>query len=160
MPTVAPTEPESAVPTLIEVWAPWCSACKAIEDDVLAAADRFGGSVQFERVNAASHPDMVEKLKVMGTPTLIGFSGGAEVYRSTGRPSPQEIEAVFEALENGTPPPRSTRRSDLVLRLGGGSVLVVLGLMAGPSVPLVLIGSAVLSLATIPYLRRRIGHES
>lgn len=158
MPVGAHSDREATVPTLVEVWAPWCSACKAMEDDLLAAADRFDGSVKLERVNAADEPDVVDRLGVMGTPTLIGFSGGAEVYRSTGRASQSELEAVFEALRSGAPPPSGTRRSDLALRFGSGGVLVALGLVTGPSVPLVLVGLGVLSIAAIPYLRRRVGH--
>jgi len=77
MPAGAHTDAEITVPRLVEVWAPWCSACKAMEDDLLAVADRFDGSVKLERVNAADQPDVVDQLGVMGTPTLIGFSGGA-----------------------------------------------------------------------------------
>ena len=158
MPAGAHTDAETTVPRLVEVWAPWCSVCKAMEDDLLAVADRFDGSVKLERVNAADQPDVVDQLGVMGTPTLIGFSGGAEVYRSTGRASPLELEAVFEALGRGAPLPSGARSSDLVLRFGSGGVLVALGLATGPSVPLVLVGVGVLSMAAIPYLRRRIGH--
>ncbi len=144
---------EATVPTLIEVWAPWCSACKAMEGDLLDVAGEHAEMVRLEQVNAAENADRVKALSVMATPTLIGYHDGVGVFRSTGRASRSELEDMFRALEAGKPAPPAGR-TESILAVGAGIVLIAASAITGPSLGLAAIGVAVLSFGAVRLLRR------
>lgn len=152
------TDPET--PTLIEVWASSCSSCEAMEPDLLAVANHFDGRVTLQQVNAAVEPARARELRAMATPTLIGLRNGVEVFRSTGRASRSELEAMFSSLEIDEHPTAPIRRSEVVLAVGAGFALLGFGLVAGPSIPLLVIGAVVLSAAFLPHVRRWRAHRS
>ncbi len=139
-------------PTVIEVWAPSCSVCKAMQPDLDAAAERYRGRVDLMMVNAADDVDAIRALGARGTPTLIGVRDGVEVFRHTGRRTSDELGALFEALAGGTTTPR-VGRSDLVLRVGTGAVLAGVGLVTGPVWPLVAIGGAIAVIGAASWWR-------
>jgi thiol-disulfide isomerase/thioredoxin len=142
-------------PTIVEVWSPSCAACRAMEPDLNTAAGTFASQVDLLRVNASDRPESARALRVLGTPTLIGVSGGTEVFRVTGRRSPTELRGLFAAAAGGGRPPR-TANPDVILRLAAGFVLLGLGLLSGPVWPLLAIGTGVVGLGLHPLLRSRV----
>ena len=144
---------EATVPTLIEVWAPWCSACKAMESDLQAAASHHAGRVRLEQVNAAEEADRARALSVMATPTLIGYRDGIEVFRSTGRASRSELDDMFQALESGEGTP-TIGRTESILAVSAGAALIGAAVITGSSVGLAAIGVIVLSFGAVRLLRR------
>jgi thiol-disulfide isomerase/thioredoxin len=147
-----PTD-DTGVPHLIEVWAPWCASCRAMDAYRGDVADRFEGAVRFERVNAAIEPEAVEQLRVRGTPTFVGYVDGIEVYRAAGRLSQASLEDLFAGLAAGGTPSRRANHTDAVLRVGAGAALAVAGLALGPAWALVGVGALVAGTA-VPIPRR------
>lgn len=141
-------------PTIVGVWAPSCSACRAMQPDLDATAEEFSDSMDLVMVNAAEEIEAVRMLGVMGTPTLIGVREGAEVFRFTGRRSRLELQELFAAVSTEVIPSAVGHR-DLVLRLGTGSALVGLGLTSGPAWPLTMVGGCVAALGGWSWLRQR-----
>jgi hypothetical protein len=111
-------------------------------------------SVRFERIDVSAEAATTRELGVMATPTLIGFAGDAEVARVIGRRERDEIEEFFAATGSGTPPPRASR-TDVELRVGAGALVVTLGLLAGPSWPLLGFGAALGGYGLAGYRSRR-----
>lgn len=149
-----PLHDHASVPTLVEVWAPTCSACKAMEPDMREVSARYAGTVRFERIDAAADPHAVAGLGVLGTPTLIGYVDGDEVYRATGRRTRPELEAVFDDLAAGAAPRSGPSRSDLVLRFGAGAVLIAVGALVTGAWPLMAVGGAVILATLVPLIGR------
>ena len=143
----------TGVPHLIEVWAPWCTSCRAMDAYRGDVAARFEGAVRFERVNAAIEPEAVERLRVRGTPTFIGYVDGVEVLRSAGRQSQAGLEDLFAGLAAGGTPSRRADHTDNVLRAGAGGALALAGFAFGPAWPLVGVGALVAATA-VPIPRR------
>lgn len=141
-------------PTIVEVWAPSCVACRAMQPDLDATAAEFFGRADLVRVNAAEEMDTVRKLGVTATPTLIGIREGGEVFRFTGRRSRSELQELFTAVSAGAHPPTVGHR-DLVLRLGTGFTLAGMGLISEPAGPLVIVGVVVAALGVWSWRGQR-----
>lgn len=125
-----------------------------MEHDLLDVAAGYAGQVDLEQVNASEDPDRARALRTIATPTLIGFSEGAEVFRSTGRASASELEAMFASLVSGETTPPPVPRSQTALAGASGVALIGAGLATGPSMPLMIIGAGALTMAAVPYARR------
>ena len=140
---------DSTESTLVEVWAPWCSACTSLEEDLLTVAASRADRVRLERVNVASDGERAAELRVMATPTLIGFQNGIEVSRTTGRVSRTDLEELFDALAEGRRPVAPRRRTESVLAIGSGTAIAIGGVLMGPSPALTIIGIAVASVGIL-----------
>lgn len=148
METESPLEP-----TLVEVTAPWCAECRAMRPTIEAVASRHP-EVAFRLIDASTEPDTVTALGVKGTPTVIGYSNGEEVFRSTGRRSSAELESMFEAVAANEARIPVVGTGDLVLRVGAGAALIILGLISGPVWPLVGVGMVVGLFGLLPLRNR------
>lgn len=116
--------------------------------------DEFAGRVDLVIVDVSASPKAAGSLGVKGTPSLIGVAQGTEVFRHTGRPTREQLAAMFDALENGHR--LLTQRSgDAGLAIGAGSILALVGVVAGPAWGLVSIGIAVLGFGLMKALRAR-----
>lgn len=140
-------------PVLIEVIAPWCHGCRAMQPDLDRVAAGYQGKVTRQVVDAGIDGKRVASLGVRGTPTLIGMRHGEEVFRHTGRIGPVELERLVADLTAG----RSVtvgRGSDTATRLGAGAALIALGLIASAWVPLGL-GVATVAWGLVGWRRHR-----
>lgn len=136
-------------PTLIEVMAPHCVECRAMQPDLDAVAELHADSVDLVVLDATKEMDLVAALAVLGTPTLIAVNDGVEVARFTGRRSRSELSELFAAVAAGNSNSvASTSRGDRVVWALGGTLLVGAGLLSGPSWILVALGSALAGYAT------------
>jgi len=87
---------QATEPVVVDVWAPWCGPCRAMEPEFEAAAEKFKGQVRFYKLNADDNRDLVRQYKVMGIPTTLYFRHGKLVARKTGV---QSAEAIAKKLE-------------------------------------------------------------
>ena len=129
-------------PTILEVWAPTCVECRAMQPDLDEVAGLFAGRVDLMMISAAEEAEVVRRMGVRATPTLIGVREGREVFRTIGRRSRTGLCELFEAVAVGTPVP-VVNRQDVVIRMSAGSALLATGLISGPVWPLVVLGTAV-----------------
>ena len=67
---------KSAVPVLIDFWAPWCGPCKAIAPVVDELAGVYDGRLKIVKMNVDDNPQTPGKYGVRGIPNLIVFKGG------------------------------------------------------------------------------------
>ena len=89
----------SPIPVLLDVWGPGCAPCKQLEPIVIKLATRYRGRVKVAEINAADAPRTMQKLGVMGTPTVLYFANGHEVERIVGfRGEQYHTEFIEEEL--------------------------------------------------------------
>ncbi len=142
MSTTAPDLSLQRGPALVQVWAPWCSECRAMKPDLESVAAFHAPEVETLLIDAAEQPERARVLNVRGVPTLIGFFDGEEVFRTAGRKSRAPLEALYGSLSAGKVLP-AIGSVDRRLRMFAAAALVGLGLATGPSWPLVGAGAGV-----------------
>jgi thioredoxin 2 len=89
---------QSALPVLLDLWAPWCAPCRMLAPIVAELARELGGRVRVAKLNIDENPATAERFGVRSIPTLLVLSGGREVDRLVGVQPKQEILRRLERL--------------------------------------------------------------
>ncbi len=71
-------------PVLVDFHADWCGPCKLVAPLVDELAREHAGRLLVAKVDTDRAPGVAQRYGIRGIPTLIVFSGGAEVGRSVG----------------------------------------------------------------------------
>jgi len=67
---------KSAVPVLVDFWAPWCGPCRSMAPIIDDLAKEFEGKVKVGKVNVDENRNLAGSFGVMSIPTLIFFKEG------------------------------------------------------------------------------------
>jgi len=91
----------SALPVVVDFWAPWCGPCRMVAPEIEKVAARSAGRMLVVKVNTDEVAGVGERLGIRSIPTMAVFRGGKEIARTAGaRPAP-DIEAfVASALRS------------------------------------------------------------
>ncbi len=96
-------------PTLVEFYADWCEACRAMAPAMETIEQKRRGALDVVLLNVDNprwQPEL-ERYAVNGIPQLELFdAGGRSVGRSIGARRPEELEALTTALVEGRPLPQ------------------------------------------------------
>lgn len=89
----------SAIPVLVDLWAPWCGPCRQVSPVLEKLAATFAGRVKLVKVNTDESPRTSMRFEVRGIPTLLVMQGDRVVARQTGAaPEPRLKEWLDGAL--------------------------------------------------------------
>ncbi|MEZ5245019.1 MAG: thioredoxin [Acidimicrobiales bacterium] len=81
---LTPALDQSALPVLVDLWAPWCGPCKAVAPALEQLAADLAGSLRVVKVNVDNAPEVSARLGVQGIPTMVLYRGGVEIARQVG----------------------------------------------------------------------------
>lgn len=115
-------------PILVEFWAPWCTPCKMMAPALQRVSQRFDGRVDLWKINADENPELLKELRIFGIPSMLGYHQGKIILRKTGAQMDDGLQVIFEALEKGEALSGGPSQLDRVLRLGAGTVLIIISI--------------------------------
>ncbi|HZS17550.1 MAG TPA: thioredoxin [Candidatus Udaeobacter sp.] len=91
----------SAVPVLVDFWAPWCGPCKIVAPEVRKLAKETAGRLLVAKVNTEEAPTLGYRFRISAIPTMVLFQNGIEVARQAGAmPAPQIRKFIEQAQVN------------------------------------------------------------
>ncbi|WP_323635116.1 thioredoxin [Pectobacterium polaris] len=82
---------ESEVPVLVDLWATWCQPCLMLAPLLEKVADTVANNLTIAKLDVDQYPDVAQKLRVRGIPTLLLFSKGKEISRKVGASSLSDL---------------------------------------------------------------------
>ncbi len=74
----------SALPVLVDFWAPWCGPCKMVAPKIAKIAAEGAGVFVVAKVNTEQVPSLGSRFGITAIPTMAIFKGGTEVARQQG----------------------------------------------------------------------------
>ena len=87
---------ESALPVLVDFWAPWCGPCKMVAPEIAKVAERNAGRILVVKVNTDLDPAVGAAHQIQSIPTMAVFAGGREVARTMGARPAAQIEGFLQ----------------------------------------------------------------
>lgn len=90
---------QSAVPVLVDFWAPWCGPCKIMSPIVQELAEAFAGKdVKIGAMNVDENQAVTGQFQIMSIPTFLFFKGGKVVDHAMGVQSKEKMRERLEKL--------------------------------------------------------------
>jgi thioredoxin 1 len=132
-------------PLIVDLWAPWCTPCKAMKPALEQVSKKYSGQVDILKINVDESPEVMKEVGVMSIPTMIGYVKGTEILRRTGLQTAGMLDAFFEATMNEKksailPPAPAVRVFRTILGLG----IMIAGWFINRSILLIALGGLVI----------------
>jgi thioredoxin 2 len=87
----------SALPVVVDYWAPWCGPCHMVAPEIQKVAARQAGRFLVVKVNTDELNDLGQRFRISSLPTMAVFAGGREVARTSGARPANDIEKFVES---------------------------------------------------------------
>lgn len=89
---------DSAIPVMVDFWAPWCSPCRSLAPTIEKLAAEYEGKIKVGKMNTDENQETPGSLGIAAIPTVIMFQGGKEFERLLGVNSETKYRAKLDEL--------------------------------------------------------------
>ena len=86
----------SALPLVVDFWAPWCGPCRMVAPEFERLARTTAGRYVIVKVNTDAVSDLAARFKIRSIPTMAVMFNGRELARTAGARPAAEIETFVE----------------------------------------------------------------
>ena len=86
----------SALPVLVDFWAPWCGPCRLVAPLMDWAAKTYDSRLVVVKMEVDGNPVTRDQYKVQGIPSLLIFRGGEMIARHEGALSQKQLQTFLD----------------------------------------------------------------
>jgi thioredoxin 1 len=89
---------QSALPVLVDFWAPWCGPCRMVSTHVDKIAQEYDGRLTVAKVNTDDNTKWAAQYRVTGLPTLLFMINGQVINQQVGGVSHAALKQMVDQL--------------------------------------------------------------
>jgi thioredoxin 1 len=86
---------KSDVPSMVDLWAPWCAPCRTISPWIEELAQKYDGKFKAAKMNVDENPNTPNQYGVRAIPTVLFFKDGKLADTIVGAVGKANIEKVM-----------------------------------------------------------------